>query len=59
MLFRSTPLTLGSAILALVLFFTIPWWGLAILGAIASAFGGNPLYLILILFVGMWIITQL
>jgi hypothetical protein len=54
---RDTPT--WALILAVILFFTIPWWLVAILGAISSALGGNLLPLILIFFVGMWIIAEL
>lgn len=59
MFYRRRPTTTWAALLALILLFTVPWWAAMILGAIASAFGGNLLPLILILFVGMWIISEL
>jgi len=52
---RDTPT--WAVILAVILLFTIPWWLMAILGAIAAAFGGNLFPLFLLVFIGLWIIS--
>jgi hypothetical protein len=59
MFYRRRPVTIWSGLLALILLFTVPWWAAMILGAIASAFGGNLFPIAIFIFVALWIIAYL
>jgi hypothetical protein len=45
--------------IALIALFTFPLWLAGLFGIIATAFGGNPFPLILVLFGALWVIAEL